>query len=126
MKTAITTDQEEVFQHFGKCSTFTVFDFVDGEIENRHIIDASGSGHSALALLLKENGVELLICGGIGQGARNALAANGIRVIAGTKGPINAVIDEFKRGILKDNPSLSCNHHHEDGHSCGEHDHNCH
>jgi len=120
LKIAVTTEQGEVFQHFGKCRYFTVLDVVDGNITSNTILDADGSGHSALAGLLAENGVDVLICGGIGAGAREALSASGIQIISGASGAIEAVVSDYIDGILKDSPAGACNHHHdhEESHTC--------
>ena len=42
-------------------------------------------------------------------------------MIAGANGNVDVIIDALKAGTLKDDPSGSCNHHHEEGHTCGDH-----
>lgn len=123
MKVAITTEGNRVFQHFGKCELFTVYTVEDGQILGKEILDANGSGHSALADLLRLNGIDLLICGGIGQGAKNALSQNGIELICGVEGFIDTVIEQYVAGALLGNPDFVCSHHHGEEH---HHDHNCH
>ena len=54
------------------------------------VVDTNGSGHGALAGFLREYGVEALICGGIGGGARNALAQAGIQLYPGASGGADA------------------------------------
>lgn len=126
MRYAITMENNLVFQHFGKCPQFLLVDMEQDEIKSKQILSSGGSGHGALADLLADAKVHTLICGGIGQGARNALAAKGISIIAGQQGNVDMVIDQLKNGTLKDDPSGSCNHHHEDGHDCGNHSEGCH
>lgn len=126
MKYAITYQNEEVFQHFGKCPSFLLLDVEDGIIARRTMLDANGSGHGALVTLLAEANVDTLICGGIGQGARNALEEAGISLISGAKGNVEAVINALIEGTLADDPSGMCNHHHEgEHHDCGSHNHTC-
>ena len=122
MKYAITCVNEEVFQHFGKCPSFLLLEMEDGIIAKRSELDANGSGHGALVTLLADAGVETLICGGIGQGARNALSEAGISLISGAKGNVEVIINALIDGTLKDDPNGQCNHHHEGGHhDCGSH-----
>lgn len=123
MKVAVTYENGMVFQHFGKCPSFLIAEVSDGSIQNRTLLSSGDSGHSALVTLLKEQHVEVLICGGIGQGARNALQEAGITLIAGAKGNGDVALDQYAAGILQDDPSGQCDHHHEEGehHSCGEH-----
>lgn len=78
MKIAVTYENGQVFQHFGHCENFKIYDVNDGMITDSQVVSAAGSGHGALAGFLKDRGVDTLICGGIGGGARAALGENGI------------------------------------------------
>lgn len=123
MKLAVTTQNNQVFQHFGKCPLFTIAEVEDGKLSSTYFLDAAGSGHSALAGLLKDNGVDLLICGGIGQGAKDALAAQGVQLICGVTGPVPEVLAAYLNGTLQSDNSFVCDHHHGEAHTChcGEH-----
>lgn len=117
MKIAVTTENGMVFQHFGKCKSFTIYQVENGEIQSKFLLDAGDSGHSALATLLCEHNVDLLICGGIGGGAQNALKSAGIELVAGVQGVVENVVRDYLAGNLVVNPEFTCNHH-EEGHSC--------
>lgn len=123
MRYAITTEHNQVFQHFGKCPSFLLIDMEDGRVVHKELLDAHGSGHSALVTLLKNASVDTLVCGGIGQGARDALAQVQIQLISGAQGHVDIIVNKLSKGTLEDDPSGMCNHHHEEeaGHSCGEH-----
>lgn len=120
MKAAVTTENQEVYQHFGKCQTFTIAIIEDGQIKSRSLLDAKDSGHAALAGLLQQNGVDTLVCGGIGQGAVDALSAAGIKVIRGCQGRVSIILEMLAADTLKDNPTQVCNHH---DHECCDHKH---
>ena len=77
MKIAVTYENGEVFQHFGHTEQFKIYEIEDGKIISQEITDTNGSGHGALAGFLKERSVDALICGGIGGGAKAALAEAG-------------------------------------------------
>lgn len=124
MKTAVTFDQEsgQIFQHFGHCEYFKVYVTEGDEILSSEVVSAAGSGHGALAGFLRELGIQTLICGGIGAGARNALAESGIRFLPGVKGDADEAVRSFLAGTLSYNPNTVCSHHHhEEGHDCGSH-----
>ena len=107
---------------------FKVYTAEDGKILSSEIVDTNGSGHGALAGFLKNLGVEVLICGGIGGGARNALAEAGIRLFPGACGNADAQAEAFLAGSLNYNPDTMCNHHHHEGEGChghGEEGHTC-
>ena len=127
MKIAATYDNGSIFQHFGRTEQFKVYDVEDNGIVSSEILSSNGSGHSALAGILAENGIDVLICGGIGGGAQNALAAAGIEVIAGAEGDADKAAEAYLKGELV-SAGVTCDHHHGEEHSCGEHgcgEHGC-
>ncbi len=120
MKIAVTYENGEVFQHFGHTETFKVFDVEDGKVVGSQLIHSNGSGHGALASLLAEHGIHVLICGGIGGGAQSALTEQGIELCAGASGNVDEAVEAYLRGELI-NTGANCDHHHEEGHSCHDH-----
>ena len=122
MKIAVTYENGQVFQHFGHTEQFKIYDTEDGKILNAEIVDTNGSGHGALAGFLQELGVEVLICGGIGGGARNALGEAGIRLYPGASGDADVQVEAFLKGSLSYDPDTVCDHHHHgEESSCGHH-----
>ena len=97
-KIAVTYADGQIFQHFGHTEYF-----------------------------LKEHGVQTLICGGIGGGAKMALAQAGITLYGGASGDADTAVQNLLDGILSFNPDVMCSHHsHGAGHTCGNHgNHSC-
>ena len=127
MKIAVTYDNGMVFQHFGHTEQFKVYTVEDNQITDTEIVSSGGNGHGALAGLLSGQQIDVLICGGIGGGAQNALASCGIRLYGGVSGEADQAVDAFLAGKLDYDPDVHCDHHshHGEGHSCGEHTHGC-
>lgn len=125
MKIAVTYDNGTIFQHFGHTEQFKIYDVFDNEIKNEEVVNTNGSGHGELARFLKENNVDILICGGIGGGAKNALNEAGIKLYGGVSGNADDAINSLINGRLNFNPEVHCSHHdHEHGnedHHCGSH-----
>ena len=121
MKIAVTYDKGEVFQHFGHTENFKVYTIEDDKILSSEIISSNGTGHESLAGMLKGLGIETLICGGIGGGAKVALAQEEITVYPGVSGNADDAVKAFLNGTLNYNPNTLCSHHHE--HS---NEHRCH
>lgn len=126
MKIAVTYEDGNVFQHFGKTEFFKVYEAEDGKVISSEVISSNGSGHGALAGLLANQAVDVLICGGIGGGAQAALAEAGVELCAGAQGNTDEAVTAYLRGELVSS-GANCDHHHEDGHSCGDHEegHSC-
>lgn len=122
MVIAVTYDNGEVFQHFGHCEHFKIYETEGNSITNSAVVSAIGSGHGALAGFLQDYNVEVLICGGIGGGARMALAEAGIKLYPGVTGDADTKVNDLLNGTLSFNPDTVCSHHHhEEGHDCGGH-----
>ena len=120
MKIAVTYDNGNVFQHFGRTEFFKVYEVEDGKVISSEIIGSNGTGHGALAGLLAGQDVDVLICGGIGGGAQNALAQAGVELCAGAQGNTDAAVEAYLKGELV-NTGSNCDHHHGEGHDCGHH-----
>jgi predicted Fe-Mo cluster-binding NifX family protein len=124
MKIAVTYENGQIFQHFGHTEQFKIYTVENGTIVSSEVIGAGGSGHGALAGLLAEQNVTVLICGGIGGGAQMALASAGIKLYGGVNGDADQAVEAFLAGALEYNPNVRCNHHdheHGEGHTCGSH-----
>ena len=117
MKIAVTTDGTQIFQHFGKGPFFTLYTVDGGVIRGKRTIDASQNGHAALTGFLKREGTDTVICGGIGEGAKQMLSASGIRLISGISGNIDEAVRAFLSGELKDQGG-ACNHEKNENHTC--------
>ena len=133
MKIAVTYENGRVFQHFGHTEQFKIYEAENGQVVSSRIVPTAGQGHGALAAFLAANGVDALICGGIGGGAQMALAEAGIRLYGGVQGAADEAVAALLAGTLGYDPAVHCDHHdHEHGtgaHGCGGHGcggHSCH
>ena len=124
MKIAVTYENGEVFQHFGKTEQFKVYTVEDSRVVSTIVLSSDGKGHGALAGLLGEQNIDVLICGGLGEHARQALTEAGITVVAGAQGKADEAVENYLNGTLKGSDA-SCDHHHEDGEGCGHHEEGC-
>ena len=121
MKIAVPFSNGEVFQHFGHTEIFKLYEIVDGQVASIDIVETNGSGHDALAGLLADLSVNVLVCGGIGDGAQTALTAAGIEICSGAKGDADNAVNAYLRGELQ-SASVNCDHHsHDEGEGCGSH-----
>lgn len=123
MKIAVTYNNGEIFEHFGHSEEFKVYEVEDKKVISSTLVKADGQGHGALASLLGNESVDVLICGGIGAGAAAALSEQGIEVCAGQSGNTDVAVEAFLNGQLVDS-GVNCDHHSHDeeeggGSSCG-------
>ena len=124
MKIAVTYENGMIFQHFGRTEAFKIYNVEEGKVTASAVVPTLGSGHGALAGFHLAQGGSVLICGGIGGGAPQALAQAGIRLYGGVSGGAAAAVDALLKGTLLFNPAVHCDHHgheHGEGHTCGHH-----
>ena len=117
MKIAIPTREGRVDDHFGHCDHYTIFTIEEGEVVATQTLPApQGCGcKSGIAGVLAEMGVEVMLAGNMGQGAKNVLERNGIRVVRGCAGNVEVLVQTYLRGFVFDN-GQACDHH-----DCGNH-----
>ena len=52
MKIAVTYENEQIFQHFGHCEAFKVYEVENSKVLSSQVVGTGGSGHEALAVFL--------------------------------------------------------------------------
>ncbi len=122
MRIAVTYDNGNIYQHFGHTEQFKLYDIENNNIVKSEVVSSNGFGHGALAGFLKQLQTDILICGGIGVGAQNALSEAGIRLYAGCEGSADDAAAALITGTLQYEENPVCDHHgeHHD-HDCGGH-----
>lgn len=122
------TFNKQIDSHFGHCESFSVYTISEkSEIsEIKTIKSPQGCGcKSNIASVFASDGVEVMLAGGIGEGAINVLNNSGIEVVRGCSGNADDIVKLYVAGLVKDSGS-SCHQHdghhehsHENGHQCG-------
>jgi len=108
LKIAISTDENMVSAHFGRCPSFTIVEVKDGEVVDRKSIDNPGHHPGFLPQFLHNEGVNAIIAGGMGMNALNLFSQVNIDTIVGISGNIDDVISKLVKGELEGGESL-CN-----------------
>ncbi len=122
MKIAAATENGEIFQHFGATPEFTVFETDGARIIAKQVVETNGTGHGALIGVLGGLEADVVICGGIGGGAKEAVLSAGMQLFAGISGRADEAAAAYLAGTLPQRESV-CTHHHHDGesHTCNHH-----
>lgn len=114
MRIAVTYDQGQIFQHFGQTRTFKIYDIKDNQVMTSGLLPAGEYSHGALADLLALNGVNVLICGGMGLHPYQLLSNHHIDVINGASGDVDDAVSAYLSGELKaagTSAMHQCHHH---------------
>jgi len=117
-KIAIPTNGEVLDAHFGRAAGFTVFEIEGNNARKVELLSATGlqHQHEGLASMFKNNGVEVLVCGGIGGGMINGLNAVGLSVVTGASGNVTDVAQAYAQGKLVSTGSVCQEHDHDHQH----------
>lgn len=113
-KVAIPSNGEFLDAHFGRAQAFTVFEIEGNQARQTEVLSATGlqHQHEGLASMFKRNGIELLICGGIGGGMIAGLNNIGLDVITGASGSVADVAQAYASGNLVSTNSVCMEHEH--------------
>lgn len=125
MKIAVPTkENNQIDAHFGHCAFYTIYTVSEkNEITEKQMLPSpAGCGcKSNIANDLSQMDVQVMLAGGIGEGAISTLSACNIQVIRNCQGDVDELINEYLAGSLTDG-GVSCQSHaHEADHLCGHH-----
>lgn len=116
MKIAVTCVNNQVFQHFGHCPSFLICEVENKEIISHSLLETQEHSCAALAKYLSDYGVEVIICGQIGAGAKNHINSFGMKVFPGACGDALTQVKNYLQGTLHYDQEAQCHHH--DDHHC--------
>jgi predicted Fe-Mo cluster-binding NifX family protein len=117
------TKDNKIDDHFGHCEFYGIYTISDENTitDVQTLKSEQGCGcKSNIASVLSQNGVSIMLAGGIGNGAINVLNHNGIDVIRGCSGYAENLVKQYINGEITDSGSSCSAHenHHENGHNC--------
>lgn len=110
MKIAVANDKGAVASHFGHCETFEIFEVEDKQIIQQKSVPNPGHKPGFLPNFLHDQGVNIMIAGGIGMGAVEIFGEKGIIVIAGASGSPRVVVEQYLQDKL--DSGEVCQHNH--------------
>jgi predicted Fe-Mo cluster-binding NifX family protein len=121
MRVAVPVRQNgQIDDHFGHCEYYRIYSLNDsGEIsEVQNIPSLQGCGcKSNIAMILAENGVQVMLAGGIGGGAIQVLNNSGIQVIRGCAGSAEKTVRMWAAGQISDSGESCAHHEHHHSHN---------
>ena len=101
MKLAISTDNNMVSAHFGRCQYYTIVEIEENKIISQLQVDTPPHQPGVLPKFLNEKGVNCVITGGMGPRAQNLFKEMNIEPVIGVTGNVDDVIQDFLNGRLK-------------------------
>ncbi len=112
MKIAIPMADGKLCMHFGHCEQFALIDADEKtkKIIDQHLLTPPAHEPGVLPKWLHEQGVNVIIAGGMGQRAQSLFAENGIKVVVGAPGAEpDALVISYLEGSLVSGANV-CDH----------------
>ena len=121
-----TNDGTTLSEHFGRSAAFLVFEVEGGQIKSQemranlphqsgpggtcgHEGDGWGEGHNHTAMVAVLAGCDIVLCGGMGWRAAEALKAVGISPVSvAASGPAAEIVTAYVAGALAPAPESLC------------------
>jgi predicted Fe-Mo cluster-binding NifX family protein len=125
-----TNDGATLSEHFGRSAAFLVFEVESGQIKSQetranlphqfppggacgHQGEGRGEGHNHTAMVAVLAGCDIVLCGGMGRRAAEALKAAGISAVSvATSGPAAEIVAAYVAGALDPAPESLCGRNH--------------
>lgn len=105
MKIAVTYENGEVFQHFGRTQQLKVYNVEDSKVVSSEVVSCNGACHSGVGAVIQQIGADVLLCGGMGSCACNMMVNMGVTYVTGLSGSADAAVEMYLRGELGNNPN---------------------
>ena len=108
-----TSDRATIDGHFGHTKEFAIYIVKGTDVKEIKYLTPPPHEPGVLPRFLGENGIDVIITGGMGQMAVNLFNQQDIDVILGAQGRIDVNLNEYLGGFLSSTGS-SCDHKHGD------------
>ena len=113
MKISVAVTDGQVARHFGHCDEFMIYETKGDSIVSENAIANPGHKPGFLPNFLGDQGVEVIIAGGMGGGAVDIFNERNIEVIIGAEGLPRENVELYVKGQLQSTGSVCHEHDHE-------------
>ena len=101
-----------VGEHFGRVPTYTIVNLDNEEVKVLPNVSHHMGGHGNPPEIMVKEGVDVLVCNGLGRRAISAFDGYGIAIYIGASGTVRDAVTAFKHGKLqKASISDACGKH---------------
>ena len=110
MKFAIPTLDNQLTAHFGHCEKFAIVDVEEKKVVNEEFVTPPVHQPGVYPKFLADQGVNVIIAGGMGQKAQDLFAHNNIEVYMGVQnGSPSELVENYLNNQLQTGQNL-CDH----------------
>ena len=110
MRIAVSYEDGNVFEHVGDTETFKLYDVEDGKVAKTELVRTEGTGRDMVIDFATAHKAEVVICGRICSGAKDALAKAGVKTFGCVTGDADGAVEAYLKGTLDDCGISVCEH----------------
>lgn len=110
MRIAVCYEEGKVFYHVGDAKEFKVYEIENGQVIKTDILETTGNGRKMVLDFATEHKVNVIICGNVCSGAKDALKEIGVETFGCITGSADEAVEAYLKGDLKDNGTVACKH----------------
>ncbi len=120
MRIAVSYDNEtnQVFGHFGHAPAFKVYEVEGDNVVSSKVIPSNGMGHTVMVNLIKQENIQVVLCGRIGGHALDGLQEAGIVAYICDSEDADEALQMYLTGKAQEAEATPCGHDHEEQHEC--------
>lgn len=108
VKLAIATEGKCVSKHFGKCEMFTIYEIIEGQVISKDVLDTSQHLQGELVPYLKSQGVNVILTGSMGSGAKDKVDQLKLLAYSDIEGELEQVVVDYLSGKLTSDKPTHC------------------
>lgn len=101
MKVAVTYNEGKITDRFGKAKAFKYYEIENGAVTGSTVQEVLTDDHDVKAAMLRDAGVDKLICGNICLDCQGAVGKAGIEIAGCVSGDADAAVEAFLAGTLQ-------------------------
>lgn len=110
MRIAVSYDEGNVFEHVGDTEIFKIYEVENGTVEKTELCPVAGTGRQMVVDFVIGNHIDVLICGRVCGGAKEAVKEAGAEVFGCLDGDADEAVEAYIRGDLGDGGTSVCEH----------------
>ena len=115
---AVAAEAQNVTGHFGHCEAFLIFDTKNDRIVGQENLPNPGHRPGFLPNYLADHGVQVIISGGMGEGAVDIFRSRNVEVVTGASGDAAKAVELYLKGQLVSTDDVCHEHYHHE--ECGD------
>lgn len=111
MLIGVSYEDGKVFEHVGDTEQFKVYEVENGSVMGTELCEAKGTGREMVIEFVMQHGIDVLICGRICDGAKEAVEQAGAEVFGCVEGEADEAVQAYLEECLVNCGTAVCEHH---------------